>query len=76
MALTTLTHWHFRREARPKPAKVHWRIDWELWLIRLVHFVLAVPLLLVVLALFLLCIPLIIPIAIVEHFRSARDDVA
>ncbi len=76
MSVTT----HLRRlqlsAARPKSPRLHPRIDWELWLIRLVHFVMAAVLLPVFLALVILCMPLFLLAALVQRLAptSGSDD--
>jgi hypothetical protein len=73
MAVTT----HLRR-IRLSALRTHsrhpqHRIDWELWLIRLVHFVMAAVLLPVFLALIIICMPFFLLAGIVQRF-AARGD--
>jgi hypothetical protein len=70
MALTTPLRWQRLAGARHIWRLRHHRIDWELWLIRLVHFVLAALLLPAFLAIVIVCLPLILVAAIIQLFAA------
>jgi hypothetical protein len=73
MSVTT----HLRRfrlsALRTRSRQSQHRIDWELWLIRLVHFVMAAVLLPVFLALIIICLPFFLLAGIVQRFAAKSD---